>query len=187
MRWWGKIFSRFTLVSLAILAQLFWIFFFIHRLSDHYMIVAVACSFLSLIAVVIIINKTGNPLVKMAWIVPILLFPLFGGILYFLSGGKAPKKKLLKSLDKSRQDLAPLNTGNASSADIRTEQVRDRVGDSDVASQCRYLETQGFPLYKNTDARYYADCKAGWEQLLDDLREARYFIFLEYFIILRLV
>ncbi len=183
MRWWGKIFSRFTLVSLAILAQLFWIFFFIHRLSDHYMIVAAACSFLSLIAVVIIINKTGNPLVKMAWIVPILLFPLFGGILYFLSGGKAPKKKLLKALDKSRQELAPLNIGNASSADIRTEQTCDRVGDSNVACQCRYLETQGFPLYKKTDAQYYADCKAGWKQLLDDLRKAQRFIFLEYFII----
>ncbi len=87
MRWWGRVFSRFTLVSLAILAQLFWMFFFIHRLSDHYMIVAAAFNFVTLIAAVIIVNKNGNPMVKMAWIVPILVFPLFGGILYFLSGG----------------------------------------------------------------------------------------------------
>ena len=47
MRWWGRVFSRFTLVSLAILAQLFWMFFFIHRLSDHYMIVAAAFNFVT--------------------------------------------------------------------------------------------------------------------------------------------
>ena len=101
MRWWGRVFSRFTLVSLAILAQLFWMFFFIHRLSDHYMIVAAAFNFVTLIAAVIIVNKNGNPMVKMAWIVPILVFPLFGGILYFLSGGKAPKKKLRRALEKN--------------------------------------------------------------------------------------
>ena len=103
MRWWGRVFSRFTLVSLAILAQLFWMFFFIHRLSDHYMIVAAAFNFVTLIAAVIIVNKNGNPMVKMAWIVPILVFPLFGGILYFLSGGKAPKKKLRRALETSRR------------------------------------------------------------------------------------
>ena len=74
MRWWGRVFSRFTLVSLAILAQLFWMFFFIHRLSDHYMIVAAAFNFVTLIAAVIIVNKNGNPMVKMAWIVAILVF-----------------------------------------------------------------------------------------------------------------
>ena len=60
MSWWGRVFSRFTLVSLAILAQLFWMFFFIHRLSDHYMIVAAAFNFVTLIAAVIIVNKNGN-------------------------------------------------------------------------------------------------------------------------------
>lgn len=183
MRWWGKVFSRFTLVSLAILAQLFWMFFFIHRLSDHYMIVAAAFNLITLIAAVVIINKNGNPMVKMAWIVPILVFPLFGGILYFLSGGKAPKKKLRRALDKSQQGLAPYSVGNADPDDIVSEQVRDRVGDADVAGQCRYLERQGFPLYRNTDAHYYADCKAGWERMLEDLRGAERFIFLEYFII----
>ena len=183
MRWWGRVFSRFTLVSLAILAQLFWMFFFIHRLSDHYMIVAAAFNFVTLIAAVIIVNKNGNPMVKMAWIVPILVFPLFGGILYFLSGGKAPKKKLRRALETSRQGLAPFSVGNASPDDIVTEQMRCRVGDADVAGQCHYLERQGFPLYRNTDARYYADCKAGWNRMLEDLRGAERFIFLEYFII----
>lgn len=185
MRWWGKIFSRFTLISLAILAQLFWMFFFIHRLSDHYMIVAAIFNVISLVAAVMIINKNGNPMVKMAWIVPILVFPLFGGILYFLSGGKGPKKKLRRSLDKSQQELSPLNCGNALPNEIESPGKPESacVGDANIISQCRYLEDQGFPLFRNTDAQYYADCKVGWNRMLDDLRSAKHFIFLEYFII----
>ena len=153
MRWWGRVFSRFTLVSLAILAQLFWMFFFIHRLSDHYMIVAAAFNFVTLIAAVIIVNKNGNPMVKMAWIVPILVFPLFGGILYFLSGGKAPKKKLRRALETSRQGLAPFSVGNASPDDIVTEQMRCRVGDADVAGE--------FPGVFHHPGGDHVECRAG--------------------------
>lgn len=185
MRWLGKIFSRVTLVSLAILLQLFWFFFIIFRLSDHYMLVAAFFNLITLIAAIIIINKSGNPMVKIAWIVPILVFPLFGGILYFLSGGKAIKKKLRQALEKSRGELKPLIKGNASATDIAGQgtSLPDAVGDTNVIGQCRYLERQGFPLYRNTDARYYEDCKAAWERMLEDLRGAEHFIFLEYFIL----
>lgn len=186
MRWLGKIFSRVTLVSLAIVLQLFWMFFFIFKLSDHYMLVWTIFNLVSLVAAIVIINKSGNPMVKLAWIVPIFAFPLFGGILYFLSGGKGPKKKLRLALSRSRDKLEPLIQGNAKPEDIATSSETsfpEAVGNSNVMSQCRYLEEQGFPLYQNTDARYYADCRVGWEQILEDLRGAEKFIFMEYFIL----
>lgn len=109
MRWWGRVFSRFTLVSLAILAQLFWMFFFIHRLSDHYMIVAAAFNFVTLIAAVIIVNKNGNPMVKMAWIVPFWCFRFSVGSCTFSPAVRRPRKNCSRALETSRQGLAPFS------------------------------------------------------------------------------
>lgn len=178
MKLWGKIFSRFTLVSLAIVVQLGWLFLFIFYLSAYYMPVAIFFGIVSLIAAIYILNRPGNPLVKMAWIVPILVFPLFGGILYFLSGGKGPKKKLRRALDESHRTLEPLNVGNTS-----PETDSRRPEDQYIVGQTRYLRDYGFPLYRNTDAAYFSDARAGWSRMLEDLRSAEKFIFLEYFII----
>ena len=178
MKLWGKIFSRFTLISLAIIVQLGWLFLFIYRLSAYYMPIAFFFNAVSMVAAIYILNRPGNPLVKMAWIVPILVFPLFGGLLYFLSGGKGPKKKLRRALDESQHVLSPLNKGNT---DIKEAYIPPE--DQYIAGQCRYLSDYGYPLYQNTDAAYYTDCREGWQRMLEDLRGAQKFIFLEYFII----
>ena len=101
MKFWRKIFSRVVLVSLAIALQLAWLFFILFYLSAYYLPIAFVFNMLSLLVVVYIVNRPGNPQVKLAWIVPILVFPLFGGIIFMISGGKGPKKKLRRALDKS--------------------------------------------------------------------------------------
>ena len=78
-----KLFSRIVLVSLGIAVQLAWLFFILFYLSAYYLPIALGCSLVSLAAVIYIINRPGNPQVKMAWIVPILVFPLFGGCGFF--------------------------------------------------------------------------------------------------------
>ncbi len=184
----GKVLSRITLVSLAIVIQMGWLFFMVYRLSAYYLPLGLFFNLLSLAAVIVILNRPGDPLVKMAWIVPILIFPLFGGILYFLSGGKGPKKKLRRALDESAARMTSLRVGNASPDEIAVLNDSDQhgepsMGSAGIAGQCRYLERYGFPLYRNTDAVYYADCMAGWKHMLEDLQQAEKFIFLEYFIV----
>ena len=46
-----------------------------------------------------------------------------------------------------------------------------------------YLERQGFPLYQNSDAKYFPLGEDMFEEVLAQLERARSFIFLEYFII----
>lgn len=183
MRLWGKILSRFTLVSLAILLEMLWLFYVVFQLSVYYLPIAWVFNGISFLAVIIIINRPGNPLVKLSWIVPVMTFPFFGGFLYFISGGKRPKKKLRHALEVSEKHLASYNLGNARAEDICAPNGPDGVEDKHVRGQCRYLETYGFPLYQNTDATYYADCMVGWQRMLEDLEKAEHFIFLEYFII----
>lgn len=182
MKFLRKVLSRMVLVSLAIAIQLGWLFFIVFYLSNDYLPVATFFNLISLVAVVYIINRPGNPQVKMAWIVPILVFPLFGGIIFFTSGGKRPKRKLLRALDQSGEMLQPYRRGNARPFSPGKE-LPPRREDEYLAGQCHYLASRGFPAFCQTDATYYADCPAGWRRLMEDLRAAERFIFMEYFII----
>ncbi len=178
-----KLFSRWVLVSMAIAVQLTWLFLIIFFVSAYYLPIAFGISLLSLGIVLYIINRPGNPQIKMAWIVPILIFPLFGGVIFLISGGKGPKKKLRRALDRSAELVKPYMTGNIpydlSSPTLPLTAETDRA----VAGQCYYLHEQGFTAYRDTDAAYFADTRAGWEHILADLERAERFIFLEYFII----
>ena len=183
MKFLRKLFSRVVLVSLGIAIQLAWLFFIVFYLSAYYLPIAFIFNLVSLAAVVFIINRPGNPQVKMAWIVPILVFPLFGGIIFFISGGKRPKKKLIRALSKSHELIAPYRQGNLNLDLSAPNRVPARREDKYLTGQCHYLDKYGFPVYRNTDALYYADCRAGWEHLLADLETAQRFIFMEYFIV----
>ena len=178
-----QLFSRVVLVSLGIAIQLAWLFFIVFYLSSYYLPIAFALNLLSLAAVVFIINRPGNPQVKMAWIVPILVFPLFGGIIFLISGGKGPKRKLRRALDRSRDMLGAYVTGNMNLDLSNPSSVPARREDKYLLGQCHYLDRNGFPAYRDTDATYYADCKEGWQAILRDLEAAEHFIFMEYFII----
>ena len=50
------------------------------------------CTAVSILVVLWIINARTDPGYKIAWIVPILLAPLFGGLVYLLSGGNQQKQ-----------------------------------------------------------------------------------------------
>jgi cardiolipin synthase len=174
----GKIFSRVVLVSVGIALQLAWLFLIVFKMSEHYLPIAIVFNLISIIAVIWIINRPGNPTVKIAWIVPILVFPLFGGIIFILSGGKGPKKKLRRALDKTTRLTASSVKGNDAA-----EQTLLSSETPDVRQQCGYLEKHGFPYYVDSDAAYYDNGRDGWERMLEDLKRAEKFIFLEFFII----
>ena len=173
----GKIFNRITLVSLAIAFQMLWLFFVMYKFSEHYLIIAFFFSLISLLAALWIIRRPINPIIKLAWMVPIFIFPIFGGVVYFISGGKEPKKKLRRALEKSGQLTSPYVCQDPEALD-----AAEREG-SHIRNQCRYLADQGFPINGNTDSQYYSDCKEAWLRMLEDLKRAEHFIFLEYFII----
>ena len=106
-----------------------------------------------------------------------MVFPLFGGIIFMISGGKGPKKKLAQGLSRSQKSIEPLLPKPSRSI----EEVRPE--DKYIEGQCHYLEQYGFPYYQNTEAVYFDNGRDGWLRMLEDLKKAERFIFLEYFIV----
>lgn len=133
------------------------------------------------IAVLHLINNKNNPSFKIAWIVPILVFPVFGGIFYAVLGGnsisKRSRRKLLRIQRKMEQSLPPVNaTGN-----LLREISQHSLS---AVNQATYITQSAFcPPFRNTYTEYLPLGEVKFERLKQELHQAQHYIFLEYFII----
>ena len=181
MKYVGKalsvLFSRTVLVSLFILAQIGALVMAISMFSDYFVYFYAFCELISIIVVLSIVNTDREPGFKIAWIIPILLFPVFGGLGYLLLGGTGLSKRVRRRLHR---------------LEVRQCEVLDpERGRCDFSSQGegaerlhRYMEEKvHYPAFPEEGSRYYPVGDDVTDDLLSDLRHAERYIFLEYFII----
>lgn len=89
----------------------------------------------------------------------------FGGFLYLVLGDKQPAKKLRIELEQSIKDTEFL-LGQDYGVMERLEQE-----DYQVAGQAKYIDQYGgYPIYENSNAKYYPSGEAMFEELIEDLR-----------------
>lgn len=172
------LFHRVTLVSFAIIIQLLVLIAVILKFNEYFVFFYGISILASTVAVLWIINSNSNPAYKIAWIIPILLFPIFGGLFYIFFGGhklsKRTKRRMKTILDKTREVLA------------LPQSILDEIGSQDemAASQSRYIQRYAyFPPYHNAVAEYLPLGEIKFERLKEELKKAEHYIFLEYFII----
>ena len=115
---------------------------------------------------------------KLSMIFLILLFPLFGGVFYWIFHFQTTtvgfRRRLQRIQDESEERLRHANAD--------ADQVAIQA--SNEAKMIHYLDTVAkFPVYANTDATYYADGRDFQADLLAELKKAERYIFLEFFII----
>ena len=175
----GKIlFHRAAFMLAYFVVQFFLLGFLMIKFSDYFVYFYWFCLVLSAIAVLIIVSNRSDPGYKIAWIIPILVFPLFGGLGYLIFGGNRLSRRKRRKLRMMDEDMQRVLDG-----DCKAEEVQ-RVLGSRAAYQSRYLErTAHCPAYKNTKTTYFPVGEDYFAQLLTDLKQAKNYIFLEYFII----
>lgn len=177
-RFFKLFFNRLVIFGLALLVQLGWFLIFIVRLSNYSAYISTGLTALSILAVLGIINKDENPVYKLAWVVPILIAPLFGGLLYLMAGNKKPSRGMRRKLEKVGKKTDEFYVQGDSLLPELEEQ------DAYVSGQMRYIEKQaGYPVCKNTTAKYYEVGDTMFPDMLHELEKAEHFIFLEYFIV----
>ena len=81
------LFSRMVVVALALALQVAALILMLVIFEDYVVFFYAFCLLISLLAVLKIVNDRSNPGYKIAWLIPILLFPIFGGVFYLLFGG----------------------------------------------------------------------------------------------------
>lgn len=173
-----KIFSRLTITILLIGFQAGFFLLEIIKLSQYYVYISAGLAILSLVVVFYLICQPMNPNVKIAWIVPILLFPLLGGLLYVMYGQPRVPKKIRNNMKEIKE--------SCSRTLIQDERIQDELlcEDRAVGNICSYLHRYAAaPVWKNTKTQYYKIGEDYWEALKKALEKAEKFIFMEYFIV----
>ncbi len=171
-------FSRMVIVGLLILFQIGILISVIWKLSNYFIYFYIICVILSMVVVLHLISKDENPSYKLAWAIPIMVFPLFGGLFYILIGNNKASKKFVSKLEEGYQKMIVHMP--------QTEAIMEELVDQDksIANQARYIkELSGYPIYKNTTTKYLSPGECFFEVLIQEIEKAEHFIFMEYFII----
>ena len=132
----------------------------------------------ALIIVLIIVNRSGNPLIKLTWSVLILTLPVFGGLLYLYVDLQLGNRLMNKRLRKLKEHTKEYICIDPDAIDFLADNHSDALG------LANYLKAVGdFPAYSKIEAEYYSSGENYFEHLIKELEKAERFIFIEYFII----
>ena len=177
MKYLKLIFNRLFVFGLMILVQVVYMLLILNKFSHYSQVWSAICLVLSILVVLFIVNKEDNPAYKIAWIIPILLFPIFGGLLYLFLGNKKPTRRMRDKIEKEHEKHKCRVQNQEVIKDIEKQDLR-------VAGQVRYLSNHvGFPIYENTNATYYKSGEENFKDMIRELKAAKHYIFMEYFII----
>ena len=133
---------------------------------------------IAIITVAVIINRRSKPGYKIAWIIFILVFPIFGISLFVLFGGGRVLPHLKNRMKKCENlYLSKLPDDTSLHGTLRYD-------DLPHSRQADYLTAvSGYPLYKNTSVEYLSPGEVFLPRFLEELEAAEKYIFIEFFII----
>lgn len=141
-------------------------------------IISVIFEVIKIIAVISLLYKKSTPEYKITWIIFIMFLPVVGIVAFFLWGNNSLKRYLDRKLSKihieNEKYLAP-------STIIENE---IELIDKYKYNQFRYIKTTtGYPVYSNNGVKYFNKGIDFFENLKNDLRNAKKYIFVEFYII----
>ncbi len=178
-KFFNFIFSRIFFITCMFLIQLTLLIIFLLYFNKYFIYLYGLNLIVGMIFTFIIINDNINPAFKITWILISIALPFLGGMIYLTFG----EKRLLKSVKKR---LFNFSIKFKDSMDLTKDYDIETLNDSDmnVYRQAKYVNTAtGSPVFFNTKTKYFSSGEKSFEEYLNDLKSAKKFIFMEYFII----
>ena len=175
---WAKAVTCLTiLVELALLIAFSYLFSAGILESEYAAIFVLVLLLLNLMAIVIAVNAGGETDYKVSWLAFLGAIPVFGLLFYVLFAHKftSPSQKAYMK----RYDEALLKRETEPS----TLKALDALNPSG-GRIARYIERSSHgALYRNSAVTYFPLGDEAFPAMLEELRKARHYIFLEYFIV----
>lgn len=170
--------GRLIAAALLILLQIVLAFVSAVSLSIWFSVVYTVLEAISVGIAFYILVKKDNPSYKLTWIIFLIVAPVVGGILFFLWGNGKVKPKLRKRMAREHRENRRFLRQNLSVSEALAET------NEYPSRQSRFLYREsGFPVYTDTGVEYFAPGEKFLPRMLSELRDARKYIFMEYFII----
>lgn len=172
------IYGRTVIIMLAFLAQLLLLvlgYFLLRNYSFLFYAFFVA---ISAVTIIYIFNTRGNPDMKLSWMFPIAIFPVFGAIFYvtiIMQPGTKVMYNRLKGLAKYTEQYVTFD-----------KEVWDKIRTEspNMGQMAHYLyHCDNSPVYENTEIKYYRLGDEQFPDMLEELEKAKKYIFMEFFIV----
>ncbi len=172
------VFSRTLIILLMMILQIVVLLSGFTWLEQYLAYLWEGMSLLGAVLIIFIINKDEPAEFKMTWIMIICLLPVFGALIYVFVvgnfGGIGQKAHQEYRINETR---GLLKTSEETKEIIRTYPAP-------YQGFVRYMRrSAGFPAYSRSDAVYFSSGEEKFHDMLEELKKAEHFIFLEYFII----
>ena len=175
---WSIFFSRTGVILLLLIATIVVYFWFLFRNFEWQPAFTVLAVILHVGVVIAMISSDMDATAKITWMLIISVFPIFGAFFYIYTRVDLGSYFLRKNFEKLRKR-------NHEMLHYNKEALRDLEEEApEVAGLCRYVASTGnYPVYNGNKVDFYELGEYKWAALLEDLKKAEKFIFLEYFII----
>ena len=140
-----------------------------------------ALHILSIIFGIIIVNCKSNSSYKISWLVFVIAIPLLGIVCFLFFANKKFTKREMRL-------IAPIINASKRALDSRLghddiDQLNEKT-DADAINIAQYIRNYSYTgIYTATKASYYSWGETGFPVILEKLKNAKHYIFLEYFII----
>lgn len=126
--------------------------------------------------VIRIIASDDNPDYKVPWLLFVLIVPIAGFMIYFMFYSRILQKRFIKRLDQLK-GYSYKQEDNELLSNLKSENV---MAAAQAKMLCNIAETH---IFTNTKQEYFPLGEDMFKRLLEDLKSAEKFIYMEYFII----
>lgn len=172
------VFSRVGLMALLLLLQLNILLSVYGWFAEYFQWFAVVQAIFSIGMVLYLFNCDMDSSAKLTWLALIMMFPIPATIMLWFVQNEIGHKAL-----KGRLEQLIGDTGEKLPQSEKTI-TKPEIVNSGTDDLCRYINKSGcFPLWENTEVTYFPLGEDKFAAVLQELKKAEKFIFLEYFII----
>lgn len=171
--------SKYGFSIIIMLLELFLVFaafFYFNQLVPNWLSALVIVS-LYIGTILAIVNRNMPPESKVTWLL-FAVVPVFGFLLYLMFGERRLSKKEIQQLEK--MDSMKFREDN--SYDLRVELKQENKSAFGIVKSLLSMDHNA-DVYDGTASQYFPLGEEMFEAMLDDLRSAKKFIFLEFYII----
>jgi len=170
------IFSRNTFLFLSVVAQVA-LLIMMYAVAEEFAtkILGGTISIVAFLFAIIIHCSNLHPDMKISYLLIIILFPLMGILIYLISLVGKGTRKYQKYVKKINQTVEPLKQNIETLNSLDNQQIKNIA--TYLYNSCNY------PIYQNTDCQYFSSGDEQFVEILKAIKNAKEFIFMEYYII----
>lgn len=172
------LFGRTAVVVALILLQLYVFYLLLTAAMSVSQYINMALGVISLCIFVSIVNSNMNSSFKMAWVTPMLLVPVFASVFYLYCQLDLGKRRLIKKSLRIEDQMA-----SQLKIDEKKQEEFKKNAPDEQGIMHYFRKACHTPAFPCEYAEFYASGEEKIPRLIEELKKAKRFIFMEYFII----